>query len=229
MHARSRCSASAADPASFCRHAPRHDSFRSMLVRSRRLPRRVLTFLLAAVAVGWLASATTVLWFASRDRAGPAQAIIVMGAAQYQGRPSPVLRSRLDHAVGLFTRGVAPRLVLTGGIAEGDTESEASVSRAYVLRAGVPDTSLLLENDGRTTSQSVRAVAQLLRARGLDSVVVVSDPFHVFRASVLARRHGLVVRTSPTRTDGVWRRVMRQPGYFLGETVKAPLALVLEW
>ncbi len=200
-----------------------------MPVRSRRLPRRVLTIVLLAGAVGWLASAAAVLWFASRDRARPTQAIIVMGAAQYQGRPSPVLRTRLDHAVGLYAQGIAPRLVLTGGIAEGDTESEASVSRAYVLRAGVPDTSLLLENDGRTTSQSVRAVAQLLRARGLDSVVVVSDPFHVFRVSVLARRHGLAVRTSPTRTDGVWRRVMRQPTYFLGETVKAPLALVLEW
>ncbi len=200
-----------------------------MPVRSRRLPRRVLTILLAVGVLGWLASAVAVLWYASRDRALPSQAIIVMGAAQYQGRPSPVLRSRLDHAVGLYAQGYAPRLVLTGGIAEGDTESEASVSRAYVLRAGVPDTSLLLENDGRTTSQSVRAVAQLLQARGIDSVVVVSDPFHVFRVAVVARRHGLHVRTSPTRTDGVWKRVMRQPTYFLGETVKAPLALVLEW
>lgn len=197
--------------------------------RHRTTRRRVLVVLLALAATGWGISALTVLWYASRERAQRADAIIVMGAAQYVGRPSPVLRARLDHAVGLYAQGFAPRLVLTGGIAEGDTASEAAVSRAYVLRAGVPDTALLLENDGRTTSQSVRAVAQLLRARGMDSVIVVSDPFHVFRVSLLARRHGLHAVTSPTRTDGVWRRVMRQPSYFLGETVKAPLALVLEW
>jgi uncharacterized SAM-binding protein YcdF (DUF218 family) len=200
-----------------------------MPARPRRPFRRILGALLAMAALGWLLSAVLVLWFASRDHARPAHAIIVMGAAQYRGRPSPVLRARLDHAVGLYAQGYAPRLVLTGGVAEGDTESEAAVSRSYVMQAGVPDTALLTENDGRTTSQSLRAVATLLRARGLDSVIVVSDPFHVFRASVLARRNGLTVVASPTRTDGVLRRVMRQPTYFLGETVKAPLALVLEW
>jgi uncharacterized SAM-binding protein YcdF (DUF218 family) len=189
----------------------------------------MLTVLVTILLSAWATSALTVLWYASRDRARPTSAIIVLGAAQYRGRPSPVLRSRLDHAIGLFAQGYAPRLVLTGGIAEGDTASEAAVSRTYVLRAGVPDSSLLLENDGRTTSQSMRAVAQLLRARGIDSAIVVSDPFHVFRASVLARRHGLRVTTSPTHTDGVLMRVMRQPAYFLGETVKAPMALVLEW
>lgn len=200
-----------------------------MTERSRRTRRRVLAALGVALGGMWVTSALTVLWYASRDRARPTDAIIVMGAAQYRGRPSPVLRARLDHAIGLFAQGYAPRLVLTGGIAEGDTASEAAVSRAYVLRAGVPDSSLLLENDGRTTSQSMRAVAQLLQARGMEGVVIVSDPFHVFRASVLARRHGLRAVTSPTSTDGVLTRVMRQPTYFLGETVKAPMALVLEW
>jgi uncharacterized SAM-binding protein YcdF (DUF218 family) len=197
--------------------------------RGARLLRRTLAVLALGLVGAWVASALTVLWFASRDRARPAHAIIVMGAAQYQGRPSPVLRSRLDHAVGLYAQEFAPRVVLTGGVAEGDIESEAAVSRAYVMRAGVPDTALLTENDGRTSSQSMRAVARLLHARGLDSVIVVSDPFHVFRASLLARRHGLTPVTSPTRTDGVLRRVARQPAYFLGETVKAPLALVIDW
>lgn len=197
--------------------------------RPRSLRRRVLVAIVVIAAGSWCLSAISVLWFASRDRAVRADAIMVMGAAQYRGRPSPVLRARLDHAVGLFAQGFAPRVVLTGGIAEGDTASEAAVSRSYVLREGVPDSSLLLENDGRTTSQSIRAVAQLLRARGMDSVIVVSDPFHVFRASILARRHGLHAVTSPTRTDGVFKRVMRQPTYFLGETVKAPLAMVFEW
>lgn len=197
--------------------------------RPRRPRRRVLAVLFALAAFAWTASALSVIWYASRDRAVPSDAIIVMGAAQYRGRPSPVLRARLDHAVGLYAKGFAPRLVLTGGIAEGDTASEASVSRAYVLRAGVPDSAILLEHDGRTTGQSVRAVADLLHARGMDEVVMVSDPFHVFRASIMARRSGLATVTSPTTTDGVWKRIVRQPTYFLAETVKAPMSLILEW
>jgi uncharacterized SAM-binding protein YcdF (DUF218 family) len=195
---------------------------------TRSLRRRLALGAVATVAAVWLVSALSVLWHATHDRADSADAIVVMGAAQYRGRPSPVLRARLDHAIGLYARGLAPHLVLTGGTAEGDTASEALVSRLYVLQAGVPDSALLLENEGRTTSQSLRRVAQLLRARDLERAIVVSDPFHVFRAAVVARRHGLQVQTSPTSTDA-WSRIVRQPGYFLGETVKAPLALALEW
>ncbi len=153
----------------------------------------------------------------------------MLGAAQYRGRPSPVLRARLDHAVGLYARGLAPRLVFTGGIADGDTASEAAVGRIYALELGVPDSAILLENEGRTTGQSLERVARLLEARRMESVILVSDPFHVLRAGRIARRNGLDVRTSPTRTDDAWQRVGRQPGYFLGETVKAPLAFVFDW
>ncbi len=192
--------------------------------------RRRLTFLVAGLAaLLWSASAIGVFWAASRDRAAPADAIVVLGAAQYRGQPSPVLRARLDHAIGLYARGIAPRVVLTGGIAEGDTESEAAVSRTYLLRAGVPDSALLLENDGRTTGQSLAAVGRLLGAREMRRVVLVSDPFHLFRASLVARRHGLEVLTSPTRADGFWGRLVRQPGYFIGETLKAPIAMVVDW
>lgn len=202
-----------------------------MPVRPPRSPvRRIVLLLLGLAAAGWLTSAALVLWFASRDRAAVSDAIVVLGAAQYRGRPSPVLRARLDHAVGLYARGLAPRLVLTGGIAEGDTASEAAVSRAYVMQQGVPDSAILLENEGRTTHQSLRAVAQLLSARGMAEVVVVSDGFHLFRAWTSARHHGLTVRTSPARPgERVLGRLVRQPGYFLSESVKAPLALFLEW
>lgn len=192
--------------------------------------RRVILVSLAVLAVCWMASAGLVLWFASRDRAVPTDAIVVLGAAQYRGRPSPVLRARLDHAVGLFARGIAPRLVLTGGIAEGDTASEAAVSRTYVMRQGVPDSAILLENEGRTTHQSMRAVALLLQSREMDRAVVVSDGFHLFRAWTSARHHGLSVLTSPARpAEGALSQLRRQPGYFLAETVKAPLALLMEW
>jgi uncharacterized SAM-binding protein YcdF (DUF218 family) len=196
----------------------------------RSRAKRVLLITLAAAATAWVTSAMLVLWFASSERAAPADAIVVLGAAQYRGRPSPVLRTRLDHAVGLYARGIAPRLVLTGGIAEGDTASEAAVSRTYVMRQGVPDTAILLENDGRTTHQSIRAVALLLKSRELDRAVIVSDGYHLFRAWTSARHHGLTVLTSPARPDeGVMTQVARQPMTFLAETVKAPLALVMEW
>lgn len=191
--------------------------------------RRVAATLLASLTLVWAVSAAMVLRAASRDAARPAQAIVVLGAAQYRGRPSPVLRARLDHAVGLYARGFAPRVVVTGGIAEGDTASEAAVSRIYALAAGVPDSAILLENEGRTTGQSMARVARLLKARRIDTVVVVSDPFHVLRAAHVAERAGLTAYTSPTRTSAVWRRVLKQPGYFLGETLKAPLALFLDW
>jgi uncharacterized SAM-binding protein YcdF (DUF218 family) len=193
------------------------------------LRRRIVLVLVGVVAVSWALSAIQVWRVASRDLAAPSDAIVVLGAAQYRGRPSPVLRARLDHAIGLYARGLAPRLVLTGGIAEGDTASEAAVSRSYVLRAGVPDSAILLENDGRTTAQSIDRVARLLSARRLESVVLVSDPFHLARAGHLARRAGLVVRTSPTHTEDTLGRILRQPGYFLGESLKVPLALVFQW
>lgn len=194
---------------------------------SRR--RRIAFAIGGALCLGWLVSAVAVLRAATHDQAARSDAIVVLGAAQYRGRPSPVLRARLDHAVGLYARGIAPRLVLTGGIADGDTASEAAVGRIYALEAGVPDSAILTENEGRTTGQSLERVARLLAARGLTDVVLVSDPFHVLRAGRTARRHGLRVRTSPTRTDDAWQRVTRQPGYFFGETLKAPLALILDW
>lgn len=191
--------------------------------------RRIALVIVGVLCLGWAASAVSVLRAATHDEASRADAIVVLGAAQYRGRPSPVLRARLDHAVGLYARGLAPRIVFTGGIAEGDTESEAAVARRYALEAGVPDTAILLENEGRTTGQSLEGVARLLEARGLTNIVLVSDPFHVARAGRIARRQGLAVRTSPTRTDDAWQRVARQPSYFLGETLKAPLAFFLDW
>ena len=191
--------------------------------------RKVVLGAAALLGALWMLSAVQVWRVASRDEAAPADAIVVLGAAQYRGRPSPVLRARLDHAIGLYARGLAPRLVLTGGIAEGDTASEAAVSRSYALQAGVPDSAILLENEGRTTYQSLERVARLLRARRLHSVVLVSDPFHLARAGQIGRRQGLEVRTSPTQSSGTWSRLVRQPAYFLSESLKVPVALLVQW
>lgn len=162
------------------------------------------------------------------DRVGQADAIVVLGAAQYAGRPSPVLRARVDHALELWREQVAPLLVFTGGVGKRDTTSEAAVSASYAMRRGVPENAMLLEAHGRTTSESITSVAQTLRARQQTSVVLVSDPFHMFRLWILARRHGLKAVTSPTRTSPIWASVPVSAGYIFSESLKAPVAFLVE-
>jgi uncharacterized SAM-binding protein YcdF (DUF218 family) len=191
--------------------------------------RRFLLRLAGVAVVLWLASVGAVLTWGVQDDAQKADAIIVLGAAQYRGKPSPVLRARLDHAVALWHRGLAPLMVLTGGTAEGDTASEAAVSRAYVISLGIPDSALLLENEGRTSSQSLRAAADLLRARRLGTAVVVSDPFHMLRLEILGRRYGINPFTSPALPTPGARRLLRQWGTLVTESIKAPLALIVDW
>lgn len=181
------------------------------------------------VVAAWLVSLGTVLTWGLRDDAQAADAIIVMGAAQYRGKPSPVLRGRLDHAVSLWQRGLARWMVLTGGTGAGDSVSEAAVGRAYVVSRGVPDTAILLENEGRTSSQSLRAASELLHARRLRTAVVVSDPFHMLRLEILGRRNGIEPFTSPALPTPAARRLRSQWGNLIAESFKAPLALVLEW
>jgi uncharacterized SAM-binding protein YcdF (DUF218 family) len=193
------------------------------------LRRGVILGLAGVIAALWLASVATVLTWALQDDSRKADAIVVMGAAQYQGKPSPVLRARLDHALALWQRGLAPTLLLTGGIGEGDTASEAAVSRVYMMGHGVPDSAILLEHDGRTSAQSLRAAVELLHARGLSTAMVVSDPFHMLRLEILGRRYGINPYTSPALpTPGAYR-LLRQWGNLLAESIKAPLALFLDW
>ena len=175
----------------------------------------------------WILSALAVFIFAARDNARRADAIVVLGAAQYDGRPSPVLKSRIDHALKLFDRKLAPRLIVTGGTGEGDTTSEAAVARIYALRRGVPDSAILLESSGRTTEESIRAVAAILEKRDLNSAVLVSDPAHMFRLWVLAHRFGVTPYTSPTQTSAALNRRARFR-YMFQESLKAPAALFLE-
>jgi uncharacterized SAM-binding protein YcdF (DUF218 family) len=136
-----------------------------------------------------------------RDERRPADAIVVMGAAQYDGRPSPVFRARLDHAVALYTSGVAPLLVVTGGKAEGDRTTEADTARTFAIAAGVPAEAILVEDEGRTTIASLRAVAAIFRERGLSSAVFVSDRTHMLRVLRIARDQGIAGWGSPTGTS----------------------------
>ena len=155
-------------------------------------------------------------------------AIVVLGAAQYAGRPSPVLKARLDHGIDLWKSAIAPLIVFTGGTGTGDTTSEAAVSGRYARRHGVPDSAIVLETEGRTTSESLRAVATILRARGARTAILVSDPFHMLRLRVLAWRYGIDATTSPTRTSPISANRETQWAYVFSESLKAPVALFFE-
>lgn len=193
-----------------------------------RIARRMLTIGVVTVSCLWLISAVAVLVWSSRDEARPAQAIVVLGAAQYAGKPSPVLRARLDHALDLWNRHLASLLILTGGTGSGDTTSEAAVGRNYAKKHGVPDSAILVENEGRTTSESMRAVAGMLEVRGLQSALLVSDPFHMLRLRILARRFGFTPYMSPTRTSPISPNREERWKYIFSESLKAPMAFIFE-
>ncbi len=160
---------------------------------------------LARLSVGALAWSIAVAAIATarivdqgaHDERRPADAIVVLGAAQYDGRPSPVLEARVRHGVALWADGVAPLLVVTGGKAVGDRTTEAAAARAWAEEHGVPATAILAEDRGRTTLASLEAVAVLLRERGLRSAVFVSDETHVLRVLRIATDAGLDAWGSP--------------------------------
>jgi uncharacterized SAM-binding protein YcdF (DUF218 family) len=196
--------------------------------RALAIARRVLTVIVVVMFVLWASSAAAVLVWSSRDEAQPAQVIVVLGAAQYAGKPSPVLRARLDHALDLWDRHLASLLILTGGTGAGDTTSEAAVGRNYARKHGVPDSAILVENEGRTTSESMRAVAGMLEVRGLQTALLVSDPFHMLRLRILARRFGFTPYTSPTQTSPISPNREARWKYIFSESLKAPLAFLFE-
>jgi uncharacterized SAM-binding protein YcdF (DUF218 family) len=198
------------------------------------LPRTQTTWLRLGVTLGvlvlgvWLISLVGVVFWERRDNAKPAAAIVVLGAAQYVGRPSPVLRARIDHAIALWRRGFAPRIIFTGGFGTRDTTSEAAVGQRYAVKQGVPPSSILIENSGRTTAQSMEQVAMLMQNEPSRKVILVSDPFHMLRLAITARKFGLTPYTSPTRTSPISMSRREEWRYMLAESFKVPIAFLLE-
>ena len=137
------------------------------------------------------------------DEQRPADAIVVMGAAQYDGRPSPIFAARLDHAVSLYLAGLASTLVVTGGKADGDRTTEAASARAYAIARGVPPDAILMEDQSRTTQESIHAVSRVLRDHGLGSAVFVSDRPHMLRVLRMAKDDGIDAWGSPTATSPI--------------------------
>ncbi|MGQ0521207.1 MAG: YdcF family protein [Actinomycetota bacterium] len=162
-----------------------------------RLTVRVGAVLVASVLL-YLSVTFVQVWQASRrDEARAVQAIVVLGAAQYDGRPSPVLRARLEHAADLYQRGLAEHVVVTGGKREGDRVTEATVSANYLARHGVPERAILREVQGRSSWQQLAAAAAFMKRLGITEVLLVSDGFHAARISAIADELGLEGYTSP--------------------------------
>jgi uncharacterized SAM-binding protein YcdF (DUF218 family) len=155
--------------------------------------------LLAAAALLYLAITFFQVWQASRrDEAAPAQAIVVLGAAQYDGTPSPVLANRLDHAAELYEQGIAPLIVVTGGRQEGDRFTEAEAGANYLSTThGIPGSSIERETTGENSWESLASAARFLRDDGITEVVLVSDPYHAMRIDGIAHELGLDAVVSP--------------------------------
>jgi uncharacterized SAM-binding protein YcdF (DUF218 family) len=177
---------------------------------------------LAVVAIGYyLVTLVQVVRAGNSDDARPADAIVVLGAAQYDGRPSPQLAGRLDHVVELWEQGLAPLVVVTGGNQPGDRFTEAEASRRYLVERGVPESAIIGEGAGASTYESLDAVADLLEARGAGEVVLVTDPYHALRTRLTAEEVGLTARVSPTPDgpDSWSRRLGEAAGVAVGRII----------
>ncbi|HVM10100.1 MAG TPA: YdcF family protein [Acidimicrobiales bacterium] len=193
-------------------------------MRGLRSAGRVGTAAIMLVAVYVLATAGQVLLAARNDDRGPADAIIVLGAAQYDGRPSPALQDRLDHAIALYRDGKAPVVWVTGGRKAGDRFTEASASSRYLIRNGIPNDALELEVQGGNSYESLSAAARYLRDRDQRNVLLVSDPWHAYRIQAIAREVGLRPRFSAAGPRGVTGDTLRRVTY---ETVAVSVGRII--
>jgi uncharacterized SAM-binding protein YcdF (DUF218 family) len=182
-----------------------------------RLVFRLTALVVAGAIIYLVVTFAQVTSAANRDQARRVQAIVVFGAAQYNGKPSAVLAARLDHTADLYKKGYADRVVVTGGKVPGDTTTEASTSAAYLVTRGVPDSAILREVSGRNSWQSLAAAAAILKQRGLAKVLLVSDPFHDARIAAMAKELGLEAYVSPTRTSPI--KGTTESKYLVKETV----------
>lgn len=197
-------------------------------MRAVRAPsfRHTLGLIVLAAATIYTVALVMVLVASQQDQRRPVDAIVVLGAAQYNGRPSPVLRARLDHALSLYRDGLAPRIIVTGGVGRGDTTSEATVGRHYLVTRGMPQEAVVAQPHGRSTEASMTAVADWLAKERLHRVILVSDPFHMFRLRLEARRTDLEAYTSPTESSPISDNPVVELRYLFAEGFKIPVTWV---
>ena len=187
--------------------------------------KRLLAILLAVVG---LPAAVVLVWLGNEikrqsavDEAQKSDVIVVLGAAEYSGRPSPVLKARLDHALDLFQRQMAPRILTTGGSGGDPNFTEGGVGRDYLINKGVPVEVIIVEGEGDSTVETVLAVAEIMRRMGMHSAILVSDGYHIYRSKRILQDSGLTVYGSPRPHAGAdgwrdnWQYVRQALGYLL--------------
>jgi uncharacterized SAM-binding protein YcdF (DUF218 family) len=157
--------------------------------------------LLLLLALWLVGVAAYIVWVGERDQAAPADVIIVLGAAAYDARPSPVFAERIRHGIDLYQRGLAKHLIFTGGFGTGARFSESQVAQRYALKHGVAPQAILIETRSRTTHQNLQQAAALMKAHGFKRAIIVSDPLHMARALRLAREAGIDALGSSTPTS----------------------------
>jgi uncharacterized SAM-binding protein YcdF (DUF218 family) len=183
---------------------------------------------LVLLGLAWAAVVVAVSLHAARDQARAADAIVVLGAAQYNGRPSPVFRSRLDHAAALYQRGLAPVVLVTGGVGIRDTLNEANVGRDYLARLGLPSHALIPLSSGDDTYASLTQVERWFAGRNSRRVLLVSDGFHMLRLRIISQRLRLTPFTSPAPGSPIHASVRRNTGYLFAEGFKVPFTWLFQ-
>ena len=177
----------------------------------------VATILVVTVAV----LAMRIARQSSRDEARPADVILVLGAAEYAGRPSPVLRARLDHAFDLYQRKLAPRIMTTGGSGGDPVFTEGGVGRTYLTNRGVPSEAIIVESEGASTVESTALASEIMNRMGLRSVIVVTDGYHIYRVKRILQSQGFAAYGSPRKEQSAgglrdrWKYVRQAIGYLL--------------
>ncbi len=162
-----------------------------------------LALLLAVAVLGYLLYvASQIQKQSTGDEEHAADAIFVLGAAEYRGRPSPVLKARLDHALVLYLKHLAPRIITTGGAGGDPVFTEGEVAREYLTQRGVPAEAVVVESEGSTTARSIVAVAEIMRRMNMKSAIVVSDGYHIFRVKKMLEASGIAVYGSPRPSSG---------------------------
>src|SRR5881397_2437292 len=184
--------------------------------------------LLVALTFGWAAVVVAVALAGAHDEARSADAIAVLGAAQYNGRPSPVFRARLDHAEALYQRGYAPVILVTGGVGSRDTLSESEVGRRYLVKLGLSGESAVALPAASSTYSSLAGVARWFAGRDTKRVLFVSDGFHMLRLKIIAMRLGLVAFSSPTPSSPIRSNARLNAGYLLAEGFKVPVTWLFQ-
>jgi len=201
----------------FCGHIPYNVEIR--ITHPRRVAARgalLLLVVLSTFIIGYLCSLTLRISRASKgDEVRPADVIVVMGAAEYRGHPSPVFKLRLDHAVILYEQHLAPYIMTTGGPGGDPSFTEGGVGRSYLIDRGVPAESVIVENEGESTAWSLSAATEILRRMGLRSCIIVSDGYHIFRVKRILQQQGFTVYGSPRQAGDTsvpveWWQYFRQ-------------------